>query len=202
MLDDLIDGVWLIIYNKKREKSEIINISVDKDKDIEGYAGIYDKIVNDELAFANKITKLLNNNAIEKKEFENLKDDVLRLIGDSCICDVKRKGCKEDNNKKDNAIKRKGRKKNNKEKDSDDNKNNNSNNNNDNNDNDNLIYNDNDNDNDNNDNLFDNDNNDNNANDNNHNDLIDILLNNKDKFHNLNDKVLNNLIKTAKSKKN
>ena len=174
MLDDLIDRVWLIIYNKKKEKSEIINISVDKDKDIEGYVGIYDKIVNDELEFANKITKLLNNNAIEKKEFENLKDDVLRLIGHSCICDVKRKGCKEDNNKKDNAIKRKGRKKDNKEKDSDDNENNNSNNNNDNNDND---------------------------NDNNDNDLIDILLNNKDKFHNLNDKVLNNLIKTAKLKK-
>ena len=93
-------------------------------------------------------------------------------------------------------FKRKGRKKDNKEKDSDDNENNNSNNNNDNNDNDNdnLIYNDNDNDN--NDNLFDNDNNDNNDND-----LIDILLNNKDKFHNLNDKVLNNLIKTAKLKK-
>ena len=104
MLDDLIDRVWLIIYNKKREKNEIINISVDKDKDIEGYVGIYDKIVNDELEFVNKITELLNNNAIEKKEFENLKDDVLRLIGDSCICDVKRKGCKEDNNKKDSAI--------------------------------------------------------------------------------------------------
>ena len=104
LLDDLIDRVWLIIYNKKREKSEIINISVDKDKDIEGYVGIYDKIVNDELEFVNKITELLNNNAIEKKEFENLKDDVLRLIGDSCICDVKRKGCKEDNNKKDSAI--------------------------------------------------------------------------------------------------
>ena len=137
--------------------------------------GIYNKIVNDKLEFVNKITELLNNNAIEKKKFENLQDDILKLIGNSCICDVKRKGCKEDN-KKDSAVKRKGRKKDNKEKDSEDSKNNNSNNN--------------DNDNDNN-------NNDNHINDN----LIDILLNNKDKFHNLNDKVLNNLIKTAKLKK-
>ena len=60
MLDDLIDRVWLIIYNKKREKSEIINISVDKDKDIEGYVGIYNKIVNDKLEFVNKISDLLN----------------------------------------------------------------------------------------------------------------------------------------------
>ena len=66
--------------------------------------GICNKIVNDKLEFVNNITELLNNNAIEKKEFENLKDDVLRLIGNSCICDVKRKGCKEDNNKKDSAI--------------------------------------------------------------------------------------------------
>ena len=85
----------------------------------------------------NKISELLNN-AIEKQEFGNLKDDVLKLIGNSCICDVKRKGCKEDNKEKDSAVKRKGRKKDNKEKDSDDSENNNSNNdNNNNNDNDN-----------------------------------------------------------------
>ena len=88
MLHDLIDRVWLIIYNKKREKNEIINISVDKDKDIEGYVGIYNKIVNDKLEFVNKVTELLNNNAILKKEFEDLKDDLLKLIGNSCICDI------------------------------------------------------------------------------------------------------------------
>ena len=171
--------------------------------------GICNKIVNDKLEFVNNITELLNNNAIEKKEFENLIDDVLKLIDNSCICDAKRKGCKEDN-KKYSVVKRKGRKKDNKERDSDDSKNNNSNNN-DNNDNDNVNDNNNDNlsDNDNNnnnnnnidnDNLIDNDNN-NNDNDNNDNDnLIDILLNNKDKFHNLNDKVLNNLIIAAKLK--
>ena len=77
--------------------------------------GIYNKIVNDKLEFVNKITELLNNNAIEKKKFENLQDDILKLIGNSCICDVKRKGCKEDN-KKDSAVKRKGRKKDDKKK--------------------------------------------------------------------------------------
>ena len=60
----------------------------------------------------NKIVKLYNN-AIDKKEFNNLKDDVLKLIGNSCICDVERKGCKKDNNKKDSSAKRKGRKKDN-----------------------------------------------------------------------------------------
>ena len=47
MLDDLIDNVWLNIYNKKREKNELINIGVDKDKDIDGYVVIYNKSVND-----------------------------------------------------------------------------------------------------------------------------------------------------------
>ena len=70
----------------------------------------------------NEISKLFDN-ALERKEFRNLKDDVLKLIGNSCICDVKRKGCKEDNNK---------------EKDSDNNENDNNNDDN-NNDNDNLI---------------------------------------------------------------
>ena len=70
----------------------------------------------------NGISELFHN-AIERKEFRNLKDDVLKLIGNSRICDVKRKGRKKDNNK---------------EKHSEGSKNVNNNNNN-NNDNDNLI---------------------------------------------------------------
>ena len=74
-------------------------------------------------------TSRLFDNAIEKKEFRNLKYDVLKLIGKSCICDVKRKGCKKDNKEKDSDVKRKGFKKdNNKEKDSDDTENDNNNN--------------------------------------------------------------------------
>ena len=64
--------------------------------------GIYNKIVNDKLEFVNKISDSLNN-AIEKKKFENIKDDVLKLIGNGCICDVNRKGCKEDNKEKDSV---------------------------------------------------------------------------------------------------
>ena len=67
----------------------------------------------------NGISELIHY-AIERKEFRNLKDDVLKLIGNSRICDAKRKGRKKDNNK---------------EKDSEDSKNVNNNNN----DNDNLI---------------------------------------------------------------
>ena len=112
LLDELIYSVWLIIYNKNREKNEIINIYIDKDKDIEGYVNIYNKIIDDKFEFVNRIVELYNN-AIEKKEFNNLKDGVLKLIGNSCICDVERKGCKKDNNKKDSGVKRKGRNKDN-----------------------------------------------------------------------------------------
>ena len=45
LLDELIDHVWLTIYNKNREKNEILNIDIDidKHKDIEGYVKIYKK---------------------------------------------------------------------------------------------------------------------------------------------------------------
>ena len=59
MVDELIDHVWLMIYNKKREKDEIINISVDKDK--EGYVKIYNNTVADNLEFVNRISKLFDN---------------------------------------------------------------------------------------------------------------------------------------------
>ena len=59
LVDELIDHVWLMIYNKKREKDEIINISVDKDK--EGYVKIYNNIVADNLEFVNRISKLFDN---------------------------------------------------------------------------------------------------------------------------------------------
>ena len=55
----------------------------------------------------NKIVELYNN-TIDKKEFNNLKDDVLKLIGTSSICDVEKKS-----NKKDSGAKRKFSKKDN-----------------------------------------------------------------------------------------
>ena len=101
------------------------------------------------------------------------------MVGNSCICDVERKGCKKDNNKKDSGVKRKGRKKDNDKKDSgvkrkgrkkDNSKNVN-------------INSDKDND-----------------NDKDKANSIDKLLNNKDKLHNFSDKVLNNLTNIAKLK--
>ena len=119
MLDELIDHVWLNIYNKNREKNETINIDIDidKHKDVKGYVNIYKKNIVDKFEFVDKIVELYNN-AIDKKEFNNLKDDVLKLIGSSSICDVERKVSKKDNNK-DSDAKRKVSKNVNKDKDKD-----------------------------------------------------------------------------------
>ena len=35
LFDELIDSEWLIIFNKNRKKNEIINLHIDKDKDID-----------------------------------------------------------------------------------------------------------------------------------------------------------------------
>ena len=75
-------------HDKNREKNEIINIDIDKD--IEGYVNIYRKIIDDKFEFVNRIVELYNN-AIDKKEFNNLKDDVLKLISNSSICYVEKK---------------------------------------------------------------------------------------------------------------
>ena len=45
LVDELIDHVWLTIYNKNGENNEIINIDIDKHKDIEGYVKIYKKLL-------------------------------------------------------------------------------------------------------------------------------------------------------------
>ena len=65
-----------------------------------------------------KIVELYNN-SIDKKEFNNLKDDVLKLTGTSSTCDVERKVSKKDNNKKDIGAKREVGKNVNKDKDKD-----------------------------------------------------------------------------------
>ena len=38
----------------------------------------------------NKISEIFDN-AIKKKDFRNFKNDALKLIGNSCICDAKKK---------------------------------------------------------------------------------------------------------------
>ena len=106
LLDELIDHIWLTIYNKNRENNEIINIDIviDKNKDIKGC--VYKKIIHDKFEFVNKIVELYNN-AIDKKEFNNLKDDVLKLIDTNSICDVERKVSEKDNKKKIVVLKEK-----------------------------------------------------------------------------------------------
>ena len=48
LLDESLDYVWIMIYGKNREKNEINNIDIDKDKDIDVYVAKYMDIVNDE----------------------------------------------------------------------------------------------------------------------------------------------------------
>ena len=44
LLDKLIDFIWRLIYNKKREKHEITNIPIDKDENIDEYLYMYSNI--------------------------------------------------------------------------------------------------------------------------------------------------------------
>ena len=55
-----------MVNDKKREKNEVINIGVDKDKDAEGYVNIYNEIVDDKIELVNGISELFDN-AIEKR---------------------------------------------------------------------------------------------------------------------------------------
>ena len=47
LLDKLIDSIWRLIYNKKREKHEITNIPIDKDENIDEYLYMYNNIIDD-----------------------------------------------------------------------------------------------------------------------------------------------------------
>ena len=179
-LDELIDHVWLSTYNKNTENNKIINIDIDidKHKDIKGYVKIYKKIIDDKFEFVNKIVELYNN-AIDKKDFNNLKDDVLKLIDASPICDVEKKSMRKI---KYSGAKRKASKKNDKDKDKDKNKD--------------KVKDDKDKDKDKNKDKVKDDKDKDKDKDN----LIDKLLNDKDKLHNFSDKVLNNLTNIAKLK--
>ena len=59
LLDQLIDYIWIMFYHKEREKHEITNIDIDKDKDIDGYVYINNDIVDDKIDFVNKIGKCI-----------------------------------------------------------------------------------------------------------------------------------------------
>ena len=109
---------------KKGEKHEITNIDIDidKGKDIDGYVYMYYDIVEDKLDFVNEIGELIDN-TIKTQKTEKFKDDILKLINNSEVRDIKMKDTKNDNNKR--YIK----KDNNKKETKKDNNNNNNNNN-------------------------------------------------------------------------
>ena len=44
LLDESLDYVWKMIYGENREKHEITNINIDKDKDIDGHVRMYTDI--------------------------------------------------------------------------------------------------------------------------------------------------------------
>ena len=44
LLDESLDYVWKMIYGENREKHEITNINIDKDKDIDGHVSMYTDI--------------------------------------------------------------------------------------------------------------------------------------------------------------
>ena len=130
LLDESLDYVRKMIYAENREKHE--KISIDKDKDIDGYVSMYTGIINDKLELMNRIGELLysimvevqnivdmvretNNDSliydILEENFKKWKDNILELINSVNVCakpNTKKKD-KPDTKKKD--TKKKGTKK-------------------------------------------------------------------------------------------
>ena len=67
LLDNLIDSIWRLIYNKKREKQEITNIPIDKDKNIDEYLYMYNNILDDKLYFVNNLMEIIDTAIRTKK---------------------------------------------------------------------------------------------------------------------------------------
>ena len=90
LLDNLIDSIWRLIYNKKREKHEITNIPIDKDKNIDEYLYMYNNILDDKLYFVNNLMEIIDT-AIRTKKINQIKDDILKTINNSVVGDIKYK---------------------------------------------------------------------------------------------------------------
>ena len=90
LLHESLDYIWKMIYGKNREKNEIKNIDIDKDKDIDGYVTKYTDIAYDKSELVNKIREVLDNimvdiargtdNNIIAKNLKKWKDDIPKLI--------------------------------------------------------------------------------------------------------------------------
>ena len=90
LLDKLIDSIWRLIYNKKREKHEITNIPIDKDENIDEYLYMYNNIIDDKLDFVNNLMEIIDT-AIRIKKINQIKDDILKTINNSVVGDIKYK---------------------------------------------------------------------------------------------------------------
>ena len=83
LIDESLDYVWKMIYAENREKHE--KISIDKDKDIDGYVSIYTDIINDKLELMNRIGELLDSIMVEVL---NVVDKVRETDNYSLINDI------------------------------------------------------------------------------------------------------------------
>ena len=90
LLDKLIDSIWRLIYNKKREKHEITNIPIDKDENIDEYLYMYNNIIDDKLDFVNNLMEIIDT-AIRTKKINQIKDYILKTINNSVVGDIKYK---------------------------------------------------------------------------------------------------------------
>ena len=68
LIDGSLDYVWKLVYDENREKHEINNIVIDKDKDIDGYVSKYTDIVNDKLELVNRLGELLDSIMAEAQD--------------------------------------------------------------------------------------------------------------------------------------
>ena len=90
LLDNLIDSIWRLIYNKKREKHEITNIPTDKDKNIDEYLYMNNDIIDDKLDFINNLIQIIDT-AIRPKKINQFKGDILKSINNSMVGNIKKK---------------------------------------------------------------------------------------------------------------
>ena len=90
LVDESLDYIQNMIYGKKREKNEITNIDIDKDKDIDGYISKYIDIINDKSLLVSKLGEILDSIVIELQNvvgtdnydilLKKMKRNMLKLI--------------------------------------------------------------------------------------------------------------------------
>ena len=59
MVDDLINLIWILMYDENRVNNEINNIDVDKEKDANRYLDKYINIVKDKISLLNNVSNRL-----------------------------------------------------------------------------------------------------------------------------------------------